>query len=391
MVQHRWAAALPLLLLLLLAACSQVAEAPGGEEPPDEELLLRQLPFAQVIEGALGLEELEGTGALLRSARGATFRYLGRLIGNLTSAEAPAMALFYEYVPPAGDQDEPPRPSVQMALVSLAPKGEMLYSGPLVLTADGQALLPQQEVEASGLAPFRQNTHHMGVTISVRPALLIDLEGDGVEEIALARRFARDAIAWEEYEVYRRAPEGGRWALVQGDPSQGDVDAPGQAVLDYWARVAAAATIASRWEPETRLRIVWRWLAQEQGGMPPELLLELVPDADPERVRHEQEALTYLRGFFEEAHDHFSRDFKVRQPWPGFVNGFKKTEGVRLLQVSPPSFQPDGEATLTVLVDLTEREGPDTVVRRFQVTTRLVREGEGWFLDGVENTELQEP
>lgn len=388
MIQHRWAVALPLLSLLFLplTACTEVAEAPGPDDPERGEELLADLPFADVIRGSLGLEELSGTVALLRSPQGAVFRYLGRLVGRLTAAEGAAMALFYDYVPPE-DPALIPRslePGVYMALVSAGPNGQVVYSGPLVLAAGGEGLIPWDDARQEGIAPFRQNSPQMGATVSIRPALLIDLEGDGVEELVLARRFARETIAWEEYEVYRRSPQGGGWTRVVED-------APALALLDYWGRLAAAAAIASRWDPETRLAVVWDWLGQERAILSPELLLELVPDGDPERVRHEQEALTYLRTFFEGAHARFSPDFQVRQPWPAFINSFKKTEGVRLLAISSPTFQPEGEAVVSVLLDLTEREGPDKVVRRFLVTTRLVQKEGEWLLDGVEDTQQQEP
>jgi hypothetical protein len=168
------------------------------------------------------------------------------------------------------------------------------------------------------------------------------------------------------------------------------VDAPGLAALEYWASVGTASEIASRWEPEERLLTVWPWPAQEGAPLDAEVITGLVPSGDPGKVGAAQEALIFLRTFFDEAYQRFSEGFRVRQPWPGFVNGFKSTEAVKLISVSPPTFEEDGTAGVDVLLDLTQREGEEPVVRRFLVETETAQEGAEWYLSGVSAKEQRE-
>ncbi len=379
------------LILILFAGCGESVEiAPATLPPPDEEKILSDLPFAQIIEAAFGVTGLVEERSTLVAADGSRFRPLGQLIGQLTSRSFLARAAFVDYQPSeAGAIGEGAGRDrgVYMVAVSLDAGGRPQY-GPLsVLTATGESILAREEAIREGLSPFRQETLELETTVSVFPALLVDLDGDGIEEIALARRFRRPELSWQRYEAYQRAPAAERWTRVGQD---GEATAPGLAALDYWANVAAATAVAGRWDPRTRLVTVWSWLTEEGAPVTPELLRELVPDGDPEEARKTQEALTQMRSFFEDAHARFSLAFRTRQPWPGFINGFKKTEGVDVLSVSPPSPIAEGETSLDVLVNIAEREGPDAIARRFLVTMRVAQESEEWFLDGVEAAEQRE-
>ena len=126
-------------------------------------------------------------------------------------------------------------------------------------------------------------------------------------------------------------------------------------------------------------------LRHEQDG-PRYVFLPIVPaeKARDSALRH------LLRTFFDESHQRFSEGFRLRQPWPGFVNGFKSTEAVDLVSISPPAFEEDGTARVDVLLDLTQNEGEEPVVRRFLVQTETVQEGAEWYLSGVSTREQRD-
>jgi hypothetical protein len=252
-----------------------------------------------------------------------------------------------------------------------------------VLTSSGRDIVP----ETGDVEPFRQDSESLDGVTSISPRLVLDLEGDGLEEMALLVRTRRQGVSFEHYDVYQRDADGRSWHRAGGE---GAVDAPGLAALKYWASVGAAAEIASRWDPEERLLTVWPWLAEENAPLDPEVITGLVPNDDPEKVAAAQEALIFLRTFFDEAYQRFSEGFRVRQPWPGFVNGFKFTEAVDLISVSPPVFEGDGTARVDVLLNLTQHEGEEPVVRRFLVKTETVQEGAEWYLSGVSASEQRD-
>jgi hypothetical protein len=290
------------------------------------------------------------------------------------------MAVFIEHRPSgAGGRPE----GVYVAFVSLDAGGQPRYDGATVLMSSRAGIPP----EAGDVEPFRQNEESLEGVTAISPSLVLDLEGDGMEEIALLVRTRRQGVSFEHYDVYQRDGDSRSWHRVGGE---GAVDAPGLAALEYWASVGAATEIASRWEPEERLITVWPWLAEEDAPLDPEVIKGLVPDDDPEKVDAAQEALIFLRTFFDEAHQRFSEGFRVRQPWPGFVNGFKATEAVNLVSISPPAFEEDGTARVDVLLDLTQHEGEEPVVRRFLVETETVQEGAEWYLSGVSATEQRD-
>ena len=75
------------------------------------------------------------------------------------------------------------------------------------------------------------------------------------------------------------------------------------------------------------------------------------------------------------------------RPLHSIENGSgKQQKAAHLVGLSPPLFAEDGAATVNVLLDLTEREGEASVVRRFLVETEMVREGPEWYLTGVSTT-----
>lgn len=376
------AAALGILSLITLSACGDGAgpELSTPMPPPPEEQALRDVPFPQVVQGSFAAQGLTGRGTVVEDIDGSSYRLLKRLIGHLYSPADLTMAVFIDHRP-SGTGRRPE--GVYVTFVSLDTGGRPRFDDQAVLTSSRRDIVP----EGGDVEPFQQNAESLEGITSISPRLVLDLEGDGLEELALLVRARRHGISFEHYDVYQRDADGRSWHRVGGE---GAVDAPGLAALEYWASVGAAAQIASRWEPEERLLTVWPWLAEEDAPLNPEVITGLVPDGDPEKVNAAQEALIFLRTFLDEAHQRFSEDFRVRQPWPGFVNGFKSTEAVDLISVSPPTFQEDGTAKVDVLLDLTQREGEEPVVRRFLVETQTVQEGAEWYLSGVSASEQRD-
>jgi hypothetical protein len=370
------------ICLVALSACGDET----GPEPstpttvPPEQQALRDVPLAQVVQESFGAEGITERGTALVAADGSSYRLLGRLIGHLRSPDSVTMAVFVDHEPSGPDGRSE---GIYIAFVSLDAGGQPRYDDPAVLTSSRRAIVP----EAGDVEPFRQNAEFLEGITSISPRLVLDLEGDGLEEMALLVRTRRQGVTFEHYDVYEREAEGGNWRRVGGE---GAVDAPGLAALEYWASVGAASEIASRWEPEERLLTIWPWLAEEGAPLDPEVITGLVPDDDPEKVDATQEALIFLRTFFDEAHQRFSEGFQVRQPWPGFINGFKSTEAVELVSVSPPAFEEDGTARVGILLDLTQREGEEPAVRRFLVETETVQEGAEWYLSGVSAKEQRD-
>ncbi len=377
------AAALGILSVVALSACGDEPSSPEPSTPtpaPLEQQALRDVPIAQVVQGNFGAEGLTERDEALEAADGSSYRLLGRLIGHLSSPDHVTMAVFIDHRSSGPDG----RPEgVYVVFVSLDAGGRPHHDGPAVLTSSRSSIVP----EAGDVEPFRQNTESLEGVTSISPSIVLDLEGDGLEEIALLVRTQRQGVYFKHYDVYQRDADSGSWPRVGGE---GAVDAPGLAALEYWASVGAGAEIASRWKPEERLLTVWPWLAEEDAPLDPEVITGLVPDDDRGKVAAAQEALIFLRTFFDEAHQRFSESFRVRQPWPGFVNGFKSTEAVNLISVSPPALEEDGTARVDVLLDLTQREGEEPVVRRFLVETETVQEGAEWYLSGVSASEQRD-
>jgi len=382
-VHAQAAAALGILSLVAVSACGDEPSSPEPFTPtpaPPQEQALRDVPFAQVVQGSFGAQGLTERETALEAADGSWYRQMGRLIGHLNSPDSLTSAVFIG-PRPSGPGGRPE--GVYVAFVSVDAGGGPSYDDPAVLTSSRAGIV----AEAGDVEPFRQSAESLEGVTSISPRLVLDLEGDGLEEMALLVRTRRQGVSFEHYDVYEREADGEDWRRVGGE---GAVDAPGLAALEYWASVGAASEIASRWEPEERLLTVWPWLAEEDAPLDPEVITGLVPDDDPEKVAAAQEALIFLRTFFDEAHQRFSEDFHVRQPWPGFVNGFKSTEAVDLISVSPPAFEEDGTASVDVLLDLTQREGEKPVVRRFLVETETVQEGAEWYLSGVSTSEQRD-
>ncbi len=60
--------------------------------------------------------------------------------------------------------------------------------------------------------------------------------------------------------------------------------------------------------------------------------------------------------------------------------------------MSPPEFDADSRtrATVDAVLDLTQREGEEPVVRTFEVGAETIQEGDEWYLDGVSAKERRD-
>ena len=128
----------------------------------------------------------------------------------------------------------------------------------------------------------------------------------------------------------------------------------------------------------------------EEASVTPELLTKLSPAAGQAATTDDIRAvLEALRASFEDAYSNFSSDFKVLQPWPGFINGFRHTEQITVEGLLPPTVLSDDSARITHFITLAEREGDTLVTRRYKVMFDAKRERGVWLLDGVEAEELR--
>jgi hypothetical protein len=387
MAGRLWLLAIPLAFATAaFVGCADGDNAGTTPQPSTDESDLLQTSFAQVIEAAFELRSLPDTEPVVLASDGSTYRSLGRLLGRFSGGDALEMAVFLEHVPAAvatSGNDA----GVYVVVVRLGADRRPQFGPLLVVESSRQEILPAEEARAQQLEPFQQETTVEQATVSIMPALATDLEGDGIDELVLIRRTRRGDTESYGYDAYRRRSNTSEWLAVD----EAEPTAPGLTALRYWSHIMSGVRLAQRWEPETRLRVVWSWLTVEGATVTTEMLSELVSDGDEERTEADRAVLRNLRVIFQEAHSHLSAGFLERQPWPAFVNGFKATEDVKLVSLSAPTATRESGATIEVLMDLTEREGETPVERRLLVTTSMVEQDGHWLLDDVRATELREP
>ncbi|MFQ6020391.1 MAG: hypothetical protein ACE5KW_06500 [Dehalococcoidia bacterium] len=306
---------------------------------------------------------------------------LGRLIGQLDDDAALEMAAFFELQGPA-DERAPELglpPGVYVTFVSL--EGARLHAEELSLLEEGLESIATVK-GTDDLSPFQQGTLERETRLSVSPALVADVEGDGRDEMVLALSRRREAYSQLTYLTYRLEAAERTWQRL--DETGGKH--PPLAILEYWANVSTAVDIASRWEPETRLRLIWRWLADENAPLPAETVRALAPGGPSERAQVAA-ALIFLRDSFRRAYSTFTPDLRVRQPWAGFVNGFRNTEKAALETIGATLVRDVGVVEVKVTLALTVREGEEARTRRFLVTFDMEQLGGRWFLDDLDAKE----
>ena len=372
-------------LALLSAACAGDAAAPPSPSPLEETARLRAKTFPQIMAALFPQAPLEVNALQVSIAEAPewSLNFWGRLIGQLDEDAALEMAAFFAVEGPNG-QRAPGlglAPGLYVAFVSLDARGQLQPSTLAVLTEGRQQIAPIER--ARGLIPFRQGTVDGEIRLSVAPALATDIEGDGRQEMVLALRQDGEAFSWQTYSVYQLQPDGQAWRQIGDVPGE----APALTILDYWANVGAAISTARRWDHETRLRVIWPWLAEESAPVTEDLLQELAPEAAPSEASKASEALSFIRKSFVLAYANYSADLQVRQPWAGFVNGFRNTEEVTLGDIGPPVMEDVGKAEVEALLTLVELEGEEARSRQFLVTFKLERLEGRWFLDDLDAQE----
>lgn len=376
-------ALLPAVVALLLASCSDDED----NETLGEQTLLQDVPFAPLLGEAFpGTHLTEKSSNLYTLAERWRVRELRpRLAPSGPDGELAEQALiFFVLEGPAGE----PAPFLNLAagtyaLTVSSSNGGAQVSEALLLSGDASLILPLPQAQGRGLSAFQQDSRNNDTIITITPAFSTDIEADGQEELVLARNHRSGAISWVEYQVYRQQ-EASLWQKVD----LGYADTPAQTLLNYWANISTAINISSRWEPKTRLEKVWSWLTDEDAPVTAELMASL--PAGPATPADTEAALTSLREFFGNAYATFAADFQDFQPWPGFINAFRNTERVELIDIAAADYKSADDAKVTSLAVFAEREGDEVVPRRFKVTFDLKKNQDGrWLLSRVSGEEVR--
>ena len=406
----RKAVAAPLLValmgLLAVAACQDGGEEGAPSPAPTTEAQIRQR-----------LEQFSTSDLLSQAFPGIAFRgvspggdpaahildeeptwrveALGRLIGHFTRRSQPQLGAFVYLRGPeeSGEGESRSRllglpEGVFVAFVELDSQGQPALVGWSFLDASGAQLLDFATAVEGSARPFRQGERDSGSGTSVSPALAIDTDNDGLDEMVLLETGTEDSIESARHPTFVWSGSGLSWQRL-ASPEEGGPDLPTQVVLDYLAAVHAATGTAAHWEDLDRA-LVLGWLSDDDDTVPDELLEALMEDAPAAAATSIRRELEATRELFRDAFDLWSPARQENQPWPDFINGFRTATGVVVEEMSAPS-QKDERAVVQVVVAASSREGPDLVERRFRVTYELSQEEEGWRLDSADAREERGP
>ncbi len=318
---------------------------------------------------------------------------LGRLIGDFNRPGQPQLAAFLYLSGPTPDAQAQPRSRLLnlpeglfIAFIELDTSDQPALVGLSLLDASAQEFLEAATALEQNRRPFRQGVDNLAPQGTIDPALAVDTNNDGLDEITLLDTGVADGIAAAFYLTFQRANSGLHWQRIAPAPDGTPADhLPTQAVLDYLAAVAAATSTAEPWQEPERLRVL-EWLTGPEEAVPPELLQELATGDDPAAQEATRRKLEATRRLFSEAYDHFSPNRQKLQPWPDFVDGFRNATGVTVDEMSPPT-QKNEHTLVQVMITTSSREGPDLVQRHFQVTYTLVQVDGDWRLDSVDARE----
>jgi hypothetical protein len=240
-----------------------------------------------------------------------------------------------------------------------------------------------------GLRPFRQRSDNLAPNGLMSPALAVDTDNDGLDELVLLDTGLSDGVAAAFYLTFRWTGSDLHWQRVAPPLEDASADLPTQAVLDYLAAVAAATATAEPWQDFQRF-LVWQWLTSSDEPISEELLHEIADDDSEAALAAARRKLEATRALFSQAFNLQSPDRQKLQPWPDFVNGFRNTTGAEVEEMLPPT-QQDEHMSVQVVIIAFSREGPDMVQRRFRVTYELVQSEEGWRLDDLDAKEERLP
>jgi len=314
---------------------------------------------------------------------------MGRLIDHFTRRDRPQLAAFLYLDDTATDEGAPSQSQVLdlpeglfMTLIELDSRDRPALAGLSLLDSAAAELLEASPALEDGRVPFRQGLDNLAPEGLMSPALSVDTDNDGLDELVLLDSGLAHGIGAVLYLTFRWTGSGLHWQRV-APPLEGDsADLPTQAVLDYLAAVAAATSTAEPWQDLQRF-YAWQWLTGDEESIPEEVLQEVAADNSETALAAARRKLEATRRLFSEAYDLQSLDRQKLQPWPDFVNGFRSSVGAQVLEMLTPS-QEDEITFVQVVIIAFSREGPDLVQRQFRVTYELVQSQEGWRLDDLD-------
>ena len=321
---------------------------------------------------------------------------LGRLIDHFTRRDRPQLAAFLYLDGPATDDEAPPQSQLLklpaglfMALIELDSRDQPALAGLSLLDSSADELLEAAPALAQNRRPFRQGLDNLAPDGLISPALAVDTDNDGLEELVLLDTGLSDGIGAAFYLTFRWTGSDLHWQRVAPPPEGTAADLPTQTVLDYLAAVAAATGTAEPWQDPQRY-LVWQWLAGSDESIPEELLREVADDDSDAALAAARRKLETARTLFSDAYGLLSPERQEHHPWPDFVNGFRSAIGSEVVQMLPPTRE-DEQASVQAVIIAFSREGPDMVERRFRVTYELVWGEEGWRLNDFDAKEEHPP
>ena len=317
---------------------------------------------------------------------------LGRLIDHFTRRDRPQLAAFLYLYSPATDGEAPSQSQVLklpeglfMALIELDSRDQPILAGLSLLDSSAAELLEAAPALAQNRRPFRQGLDNLAPDGLISPALAVDTDNDGLEELVLLDTGLSDGIGAVFYLTFRWTGSDLHWQRVAPPLEGTSADLPTQAVLDYLAAVAAATATAEPWQDPQRL-LVWQWLTSSDEPISEELLHAVAADDSTAALAAARQKLEATRALFSDAYGLLSPDRQKLHPWPDFVNGFRSAIGTEVEEMLPPTLE-DEQASVQAVIIAFSREGPDLVQRRFRVTYELVRGEEGWRLNDFDAKE----
>jgi hypothetical protein len=401
------AALLLLALAAILTACQEEEEKRTPTPTPPLEAQVRQqleelstdallaLTFPGValtpppLDDPLGLYIVEDEPSW-------RIELLGRLIDHFTRRDQPQLAAFLYLDGPATDDQAPPRSHVLdlpeglfMALIELDSRDQPSLAGLSLLDSSAAELLEAAPALEQNRRPFRQGLDNLAPDGLISPALAVDTDNDGLEELVLLDTGLSDGIGAAFYLTFRWTGSDLHWQRVAPPLEDTSANLPTQAVLDYLAAVAAATSTAEPWQDFQRF-LVWQWLTDSDEPISEDLLHDVAADDSEAALAAARRKLEATRALFSEAYNLLSPDRQKLQPWPDFINGFRNATGTEVEEMLPPTLE-DDQASVEVVIIAFSREGPDLVQRRFRVTYELVRSEEGWRLDDLDAREERIP
>jgi hypothetical protein len=397
-----------LTAFLLLAVAAILAACQGGEEkatptatPPLEAQLRQQLEELPT-DALLGLAFPDI--ALTPLSTGDPFPayavedeppwsivVLGRLIDHFTRRDRPQLAAFLHLHGPDTSDQAPSQSRVLdlpeglfMALIELDSRERPALAGLCLLDSSAAELLEATQALEQKRLPFRQGLDNLAPDGLISPALAVDTDNDGLDELVLLDAGLSDGVGAAFYLTFRWIGPDMHWQRIAPPLEGTSADLPTQAVLDYLAAVAAATTTAEPWQDLQRF-FVWQWLTGSDESISEELLHDVTDDSEA-ALAATRRKLEATRALFSEAFNLQSPDRQKLQPWPDFINGFRNATGAEVEEMLPPTLE-DEQASVEVVITAFSREGPDLVQRRFRVTYELVWSEDGWRLDDLDARE----